>query len=155
MKSRYQTFSAIVCLLIAAGFMSVGYLVAPVLFSELGQKQAGQIAAVLFNQLSLIALIGMALVLTVMLVFEKQLKHVKSLLLSFVLLLTLKFWISPWMADIKERYPQGLDYASADWQLFASLHGIYQLLYLIVVSLLLYWSIKTLLTQSKSVVNQD
>ncbi|GKT11255.1 MAG: hypothetical protein ISEC1_P0218 [Thiomicrorhabdus sp.] len=152
LRNHYKALSVIICLVVAAAFIAVGYMVAPVLFSELAQKQAGQIMAVLFNKLSLLALILLMVVIAVTVYFERQLNTIKSLVLSLGLLVSLKFWISPWMAEIKASYPEGLNYGAADWNLFASLHGVYQLLYLIIVLLLFYWCIKVMLRRVEPVV---
>lgn len=138
----YKFLSGLVCFTLPVVMIVVGYVVAPVLFAELGQKQAGAIGAILFSHISLLVLIGLFTVIVLYAVFEKSMKSIKSVVVSLLLMGVLKFWISPWMAEIKASYPAGLSYAAVDWRLFASLHGVYQLLYLVVVLLLLYWSFR-------------
>jgi hypothetical protein len=122
--------------------VTIGYLVTPILFLELPQKQAGELAGLLFNRVSLIVSGSLILLIGFYAIYKNQLKQVKSLVLSLGLLMLLRFWISPWMAEIKGLYPLGLDKNSVDWPLFASLHGVYQVGYLSIILWLLYWSFK-------------
>ncbi|WP_019555969.1 DUF4149 domain-containing protein [Thiomicrorhabdus arctica] len=124
--------------------VTIGYLVTPILFSALPQHQAGELAGLLFNVASLIVSGSLFLLIAFYAFYKKKPKNVKSLGLSLGLLMTLRFWISPWMAEIKAHNPLGIDHNSADWSLFASLHGAYQMGYLSIILLLLYWSLKTL-----------
>jgi hypothetical protein len=143
-KGIYSQFASLWIMALISLLLTVGYWVTPVLFVELSQKQAGEIAGLLFNGASAVVLSGLFLLIGVYIVFEKSLKHVKTLGISLVLLMILRFWLSPWMAKIKAIYPLGIGKNSADWPLFAGLHGVYQLVYLAIVLLLLYWSLKTL-----------
>ena len=151
LKARYQIIAAMICLSLAIALISIGYLVAPVLFAELGKKQAGEIAGILFSQMSWVVLISLMIITAAYLFFEKSLASIKSLLVSLLLVGSLKFWITAWMVEIKLNNPLGVTYGAADWRLFASLHGVYQLFYLVVVILLIFWSVKTLLTAAKPV----
>lgn len=114
-----------------------GYLVAPVLFANLTAKVAGDIAGILFNITAYIALVSF-LIMAVLYKFQQRSGFlVWSNLLNLVIMLLAVFWLTPWMAEIKSSYPQGLSKESADWALFASLHGVYQLAYLVVMTLIL------------------
>ncbi len=143
-KLPYAKLASLWIIALVSLLLTTGYLVTPILFVELPSKQAGELAGLLFNRVSSIVMGSLFLLLGFYIVFEKKLKRVKSLGLSLVLLMMLRFWISPWMAEIKALYPLGIDKTSSDWPLFASLHGAYQMGYLIIILLLLYWSLKTL-----------
>ncbi|MGM0541248.1 MAG: DUF4149 domain-containing protein [Pseudomonadota bacterium] len=143
-KLPYAKLASIWIVGLATLLLTIGYLVTPILFSELSQNQAGKLAGLLFNKASLIVLGSLFLLVGFYAFYKKRLKLVKSLLLSLGLLMILRFWISPWMADIKALYPLGIDKNSADWILFASLHGAYQVGYLAIILLLFYWGLKAL-----------
>ena len=140
----YSKLASIWVMALVSLLLTIGYLVTPILFSELPQKQAGELAGVLFNWASLIVSGSLFLLIGFYAFYKNKLKQVKSLGLSLGLLMILRFWISPWMTEIKALYPLGLDKSSVDWPLFASLHGVYQIGYLAIILLLLYWSLKTL-----------
>lgn len=140
----YAKLASIWIIALVALLLTIGYLVTPILFSELPQKQAGELAGLLFNWASSIVLSSLFLLIGFYAFYKKRLKCVKSLSLSLGLLVILRFWISPFMSEIKALYPLGIDKSSADWSLFASLHGAYQIGYLSIILLLLYWSLKTL-----------
>lgn len=120
----------------------IGYFVTPVLFASLPEKQAGDIAALLFDGAALFVLLGLLFALVSYLAVERHLKSVKSLIVAAFLLVALRFWLGPWMADLKSDYPYGLTRQSVDWSVFAALHGAYQLLYLTIIALLLIWVVK-------------
>lgn len=140
----YAKLASIWIMALAILLLTIGYLVTPILFSELPQNQAGEVAGILFNGASLIVLGSLFLLIGFYAFYKNRLNFVKSLLLSLALLMILRFWISPWMANIKALYPLGIDKNSADWILFASLHGAYQVAYLAIILLLIYWSVKML-----------
>lgn len=140
----YSKLASIWIMVLVTLLVTIGYLVTPILFLELPQKQAGELAGLLFNRVSLIVSGSLILLIGFYAIYKNQLKQVKSLVLSLGLLMLLRFWISPWMAEIKGLYPLGLDKNSVDWPLFASLHGVYQVGYLSIILWLLYWSLKTL-----------
>jgi hypothetical protein len=140
----YSKLASIWVMALVSLLLTIGYLVTPILFIELPQIQAGELAGLLFNRASLIVSGSLILLIGFYAIYKNQLKQVKCLVLSLGLLMLLRFWISPWMAGIKGLYPLGLDKNSVDWPLFASLHGVYQVGYLFIILLLLYWSLKTL-----------
>lgn len=150
----YSKLASIWVVALASLLLTIGYLVTPILFSELPQKQAGELAGLLFNGASLIVSGSLFVLIGFYAFYQNKLKNVKSLTLSLVLLMILHFWISPWMTEIKALYPLGIDKSSVDWPLFASLHGVYQVGYLSIVLLLLYWSLKTLFGVIKNPFNR-
>ncbi len=123
-------------------WVTVGYFVAPVLFSELPSKLAGEVAGQLFYFSSLLLLVTLIMVLGVYIGIEQSLRSIRSLVAALFFVCLLHFWIAPWMAEIKEAYPLGLEKTSVDWELFSTLHGVYQLFFLAVIVLLLFWSLK-------------
>ena len=59
-------------------------------------------------------------------------------------LMSILLWVvSPWMNEIKQNYPLGITKESVDWTLFASLHGVYQLCYLLVIIMLIFIILKS------------
>lgn len=139
---RVKRVASLVVFAMAVLWITVGYLVAPVLFAELPSKLAGGVAAKLFEFSSLIILVVLVMVLGVYIGIEQSIRSIKSLVVATVLVSLLRFWIAPWMAEIKAAYPLGLTRSSPDWGDFSMLHGVYQLLFLMVIVLLLFWSIK-------------
>jgi len=138
---KVDRVASLVIFSMAILWITVGYLVAPVLFAELPSKLAGEVAGKLFEFSSLIVLVTLIMSLGVYVGIEQSIRSVKSLVIALILVSVLRFWIAPWMADIKMAYPLGLTRASPDWGTFSTLHGVYQLLFLIVIALLLFWSL--------------
>lgn len=120
---------------------TMGYVVTPILFSELDSKTAGDIAATLF---SIFSYFGMAVAI-VSLVILSRCKLTATPLPKWPMLLVLlltaisHFVLGGWMGQIKAYYPQGLNSQSVDWALFMQIHGVYQLLYVIVLLVFLGW----------------
>jgi len=152
--TRVNRIASLVVFAVTILWLTVGYVVAPVLFLELPSKQAGDVAGILFNISSLVVLVTLIMIVGVYIGLEISIKSIKSLILGLLLLFILRFWIAPWMADIKESYPQGLLRSSPDWELFSTLHGVYQLIYLAVIILLLIWSFKAGFKIEKAPVNK-
>lgn len=142
-SSYYSTslifYSAMISLL-----LTMGYLVTPVLFASLSSKLAGFIAGLLFSISGYLVL----LFLLVLLAWRISVRRVAiSIWFDFISVVLMGFllWIvSPWMVEIKAKYPQGIDKNAIDWPLFASLHGVYQVGYLIVIIMLIVAMLKTL-----------
>lgn len=124
--------------LIALSLMVViGYLVAPVLFHYLPDKTAGDIAGRLFDISSYVYLIVFTCIL-VLVKLQRQIGFVFwSSMINLVIILFIIFLLAPWMAEIKSLYSDGGLKKSVDWPLFASLHGVYQLGYVLVIMLLI------------------
>lgn len=145
----YARWSVLLMTISVTMLVTVGYLVVPILFTVLPQVQAGRIAAILFQYSSGITLLLITMVLLATVWLKPVLKQLKTVLFVWASLLVIKFGIARWMADIKARYPQGLDLTSADWKLFAMLHGVYQLFYLLIVITLCVWLWRALRQVSK------
>lgn len=135
---RFQVITLVMNTLLAMLLMTLGYLVAPLLFSTLETTVAGDLAGHLF------VFSGWTLVTVFSLwVGWSRFKQYRSsyvlvyYLTLFVMLLLLLI-VSPWMAEIKQNYPAGITRESIEWPLFASLHSIYQLGYLIVIIVLFF-----------------
>ncbi|MCF6253818.1 MAG: DUF4149 domain-containing protein [Thiomicrorhabdus sp.] len=139
---KVDRVASLVIFAMAILWVTVGYLVAPVLFAELPSKLAGEVAGKLFEFSSLIVLVVLIMLLGVYIGLEQSIRSIKSLVVAAVLVSLLRFWIAPWMAEIKAAYPLGVTRASPDWGTFSSLHGVYQLVFLMVIALLLFWSIQ-------------
>ncbi|VAW48509.1 hypothetical protein MNBD_GAMMA04-1732 [hydrothermal vent metagenome] len=141
-SSRVDRVASLIIFSMVILWLTVGYFVAPVLFSELPAKLAGEVAGQLFSFSSLTLLVTLIMVLGVYIGIEQSIRSVKSLVMGLFFVCLLRFWIAPWMVEIKEAYPQGLQRSSADWENFSTLHGVYQLFFLVVIILLLFWSFK-------------
>lgn len=143
MNSFHFRLALITPIVVACFLIIVGYVVTPVLFQQLPAKQAGAVASELFVYVAVVCLVSFSI-----LAFQSC-RHQQSLaqrwhwLLSIIIMSLLLFGLSPWMADIKATYPQGISHDSTDWKLFATLHGFYQLGYLMVLVLTLYGFYKT------------
>jgi hypothetical protein len=137
-------FNGLVMALITL-LMTVGYLVAPILFANLSSVVAGDLAGKLFAVSAVIVMLTLSVMIAWLYWMGFHLKLTWPLWLSNVVMLALYGWISPAMQAIKAQYPTGLSTHSAAWPEFAAWHGVYQVLYLVVIVLLLYWWIKNLL----------
>lgn len=139
----YHSISLIVYTFLATMLVVLGYIVAPVLFAAMSSKLAGYVAGVLFYIGGYITLV----LLLVLFAWHYGLKlAVKSIwpnIMAMLIMGVLLWLISPWMAEIKALYASGIDKESVDWPLFASLHGIYQLGYLIVIIMLIVAMLKS------------
>jgi len=120
--------------------ITVGYLVTPVLFDSLETKTAGDIAGILFQISGYITISILILLLLWQQFYKFTFVSIWPNRIVVLIMLLLLFWISPWMNKIKQDYPLGLTSDSADWPIFASLHGVYQVGYLIVI-IALIWSV--------------
>jgi hypothetical protein len=124
----------LVATLWAGSLWTVGYLVAPVLFSTLPDRVlAGSIAGSIFRIEAWLS-VGCGLVLLVMVVFDDASRERRSLLrLIVVMLLCVAvgyFGLQPWMAALREAAgPSGVLEGAARTQ-FGILHGVASLIYL-------------------------
>jgi len=113
------------------GMWTTGYIVAPVLFHMLSPVQAGTVAGQLFSLMSYIGLAsGILLLVSLLLDAGRQfLRQWRGPLLLIMLLLICvgEFVLQPKMEALREA---GLD--GANYQAFMRLHGISQILFLIV-----------------------
>lgn len=118
----------------AGSLWTVGYLVAPILFSTLSDRVlAGSIAGSIFRIEAWLS-VGCGLVLLVMVVFDDASRERRSLLrLIVVMLLSVVvgyFGLQPWMAALREAAgPSGVMEGAARTQ-FGILHGVASLIYL-------------------------
>jgi hypothetical protein len=118
----------------AGSLWTVGYLVAPVLFSTLSDRVlAGSIAGSIFRIEAWLS-VGCGLVLLVMVVFDDASRERRSLLRLIVVMLLCVvvgyFGLQPWMAALREAAgPSGVMEGAARTQ-FGILHGVASLIYL-------------------------
>jgi len=113
------------------GMWSIGYIVAPVLFSVIDDRQqAGLIAGHIFTAMSIIGLIcGVSLLLSNL--FQHPIAknwRAAVLVLMLVLISISQFVIQPIMADLKA---QGLVQGSEQAIQFGRMHGVSSVLFLI------------------------
>lgn len=127
-------------LLFAVLLIVVGYVVAPVLFVNLDQVDAGDVVGKLLSYANLALLVTLLSLLILSATKWLQLVHRWLLLISVTIVLLTEYWISPLMQAIKAIYPDGLTQASPAWGEFAMWHGIYQLLFLSLIASLFVWS---------------
>jgi len=130
---------------------TVGYLVAPLLFQTLDQVTAGSIVGQLLNISNWIVLTGLLSLLVIRLFGMKQLILNWVLLICVGILVFIQYWLSPVMESIKLASPEGLTKASEAWPAFAMWHGVYQLLFLLLILLLLTWS----MANAKSLIRME
>lgn len=124
---------------LAAGFivlnLTIGYGVAPVLFSQLPSQTAGEIMAVLLSAIYWVD----SVVLLLMLVISRNkfsLKRESMLIISFVAVGLNLGLISPIMAELKH---MTVDTLSVMGMNFAAWHGVSQLLFLTAWLSILVW----------------
>ncbi|QWD75024.1 DUF4149 domain-containing protein [Polynucleobacter sp. TSB-Sco08W16] len=148
-NTRTQRAFTVVSGLWVGSFITVGFLVVPVLFSTLGDRQvAGMVAANLFKTT---ALIGVALSILLMLMANHlvRLDHQQFRFIRWILLamlsctITAAFIIIPWMNSLRDQALfAGLSVSeSTNAILFNRLHGVSSTLFMIqsVLGLLLVW----------------
>ena len=115
------------------GMWTIGYLVAPVLFGTLNDRQlAGDLAGFLFKIIGIIGLVsGVILFLLAITEFGRhwfRTWRVWTLIVMVTLVGTGLFVLQPMMQDLKA---QGLIQGSIQATRFGQLHGISSILYLI------------------------
>ena len=140
---NYHSISLVVYTFLATLLIVLGYIVTPILFAALSSKIAGQVAGVLFNIGGYVSLVLLLILFAWHYGLRLAVKSIWPNIMAMMIMIVLLWLISPWMAEIKALYPSGLDKNSADWPLFASLHGIYQLGYLLVITLLIAEMLKS------------
>ena len=146
---RTQRIFNIVSGLWVGSFITVGFLVVPVLFSTLGDRQvAGVVAALLFKATAYIgvALSGFLMVMAIHLVRQG---HQHYTLIRWILLGMLAcaigtaFIIIPWMNSLRDQalYAGLAIRESSNAMLFGRLHGVSTVLFMIqsALGLLLVW----------------
>jgi hypothetical protein len=146
---RIQRIFSILSGLWVGSFITVGFLVVPVLFSTLGDRQvAGMVAASLFKTTAYIgfALSGFLMVMANYLVRQG---HQYYRLIRWILLGMLActigaaFIIIPWMNSLRDQalYAGLAVRESSNAMLFSRLHGVSSILFMIqsALGLLLVW----------------
>ena len=146
---RTQRIFNILSGLWVGSFITVGFLVVPVLFSTLGDRQvAGMVAALLFKATAYIgvALSGFLMVMANHLVRQG---HQHYTLIRWILLGMLAcaigaaFIIIPWMNSLRDQalYAGLAVHESSNAMLFGRLHGVSSVLFMIqsALGLLLVW----------------
>lgn len=131
-------------LIFATWLAVIGYLVAPVLFSELDPLKAGNLVGMLLSITNIVLLAGLFGLLVARWLVFKWLIANGLLVLSVILICVSEFWLSPKMQVIKEQYPLGLSKTSPQWETFMTLHGVYQLVFLALILVLVVWSVLNL-----------
>ena len=139
----YFASSQVLYLVLTTMLITVGYIVTPVLFEQLSSKIAGDIAGILFQFSGYITLAFLVLLLIWQLTLKVKFSFSWPNVLSFSIMLILLWWINPLMSEIKAKNPLGVTHNSADWPLFASLHGAYQIGYLLVIIMLILGMVKS------------
>lgn len=124
-----------VLIVILTANITIGYVVAPVLFSQLTSEQAGNIMSVLLNQLYWVdMLVGLSVL--VFLMVKKQCAIKREIWLSgFVAFTALNsFWVSPVMENLKV-----IKEPVKNAMTFAQWHGISQIIFLVAWIMILTW----------------
>ncbi|WEJ63493.1 DUF4149 domain-containing protein [Thiomicrorhabdus lithotrophica] len=140
---NYHSISLVIYTFLATLLIVLGYIVTPILFATLTSKMAGHVAGVLFNIGGYISVVLMLILFAWHYGLKLEAKSIWHNFLAMMIMIVLLWLISPWMGEIKALYPSGIDKSSVDWPLFASLHGIYQLGYLIVIIMLIVAMLKS------------
>ncbi|MEA3406423.1 MAG: DUF4149 domain-containing protein [Pseudomonadota bacterium] len=131
-------------LILAVLLATVGYLVAPIVFQSLDQVSAGDLVGTLLTVSNWIVLTGLVSLLVIRWLAIKSLIYSWMLLISIGIVIFNQYWLSPLMQSIKLDYPHGLTQSSEAWPEFAMWHGVYQLLFLLLILLLFIWSVVNL-----------
>lgn len=136
MRKLAEALYFVIVTLWVGGMWAIGYLVAPVLFASLGDRQlAGMIAGKLFALIGWIGL-GSAAYLLLFLIFRAGSRVLKSSVFWLVVVMLLltaasQFGIQPLMAQLKaDALPREV-MASVLRDRFAAWHGISSILYLL------------------------
>lgn len=148
-NAKAQRFFSVISGLWVGSFITIGFLVVPVLFSSLGDRQvAGMVAASLFKATAYIglALSGFLMVMSNYLVLHG---HQRYRLIRWILLgmlactISAAFIIIPWMNSLRDQALfAGLSVReSTNAILFGRLHGVSSALFMVqaVLGLVLVW----------------
>lgn len=146
MRRFWDGLAGMVLVLWIGGMWAIGYVVAPVLFSSLGDKQlAGMLAGKLFELMAWIG-VASAIYLLVYRIAREGAGALKTLLfwaVALMLALTLAghFGIQPIMQGLKDQAMPHAVMQSVFADRFARWHGVSSILYLIqsALGLLLVW----------------
>ena len=129
----FQITERILLTLWIGGMWSVGYIVAPTLFSMLEDRAlAGAVAGQLFTIMSFVGLVAAAVLLSAQLYYAESDWHrnwrVWVLLLMLLLIVIGEFYLQPLMAELKSG---GLSQGSDNARQFGQLHGVASALFVI------------------------
>mgnify|MGYP001765347513 CR=1 FL=1 len=146
MKNLADGLASLLLVLWVGGLWAIGYIAAPTLFAELGDRQlAGNVAGVLFKWMAWVGIAagGYLLVHRLGKLGFPALKQAYFWIVLIMLLLTLgqHFGIQPVMQALKDQaFPQAV-MESAFRDRFAAWHGVSSVVYLIesVLGLVLVW----------------
>jgi hypothetical protein len=146
MRRFWDGLAGVALVLWIGGIWAIGYVAAPVLFANLGDKQlAGMLAGKLFALMAWIAIMSASYLLTYRLVRDGAvaLKTLFFWAVALMLALTLAghFGIQPIMQSLKDQAMPHAVMQSVFADRFARWHGVSSILYLIqsTLGLLLIW----------------
>ncbi|KUJ74975.1 hypothetical protein AVO42_06305 [Thiomicrospira sp. XS5] len=120
--------------------VTIGYVVAPVLFGRLSSEMAGELMGVFLTGLYGFDLIFMSVLLLMLIVQKRFRAKREALLVVSSLLVAANLWgISPLMTELKS---MGLATSPELFGMtFAQWHGISQALFMLMLGLLVVWGI--------------
>ena len=129
----FQITERLLLTLWVGGMWSVGYIVAPTLFSTLDDRTlAGAVAGQLFTIISFIGVVAATVLLSAQLYHAERVWHrnwrVWVLLLMLLLIVIGEFYLQPLMAELKNA---GLAEGSENARRFGQLHGVASALFVI------------------------
>lgn len=129
----FQITERILLTLWIGGMWSVGYIVAPTLFSLLDDRAlAGAVAGQLFTIMSFIGVVAATVLLSAQLYHAEMVWHrnwrIWVLLLMLLLIVIGEFYLQPLMVELKS---DGLSEGSINARRFGRLHGLASVLFLI------------------------
>ncbi|MGC9386877.1 MAG: DUF4149 domain-containing protein [Hydrogenovibrio sp.] len=119
--------------------ITLGYIVAPVLFNGLSSEQAGQLMGVFLTGLYGFDLVWLSLMLLVLALQRRFYWAREAILVSAILWVALNLWgVSPLMSALKS-----LDVATSRIYglTFAQWHGISQMLFLLMLLCCIVWGL--------------
>lgn len=133
-------------LLLSVYLTVIGYVVAPLLFEVLSDKQAGELVGRLLDSANWVVLTGLLVLIMSRWLGDRDLHSLWMLVLALIFTAVSHFGLSPKMQSIKESVGYQLIHSSLQWREFMMWHGLYQLLFLSVILLLVVWSMRNLNT---------
>lgn len=132
--------------------LTIGYGVAPVLFSQLDSEVAGEIMAVLLSATYWLDIIILLLMLWISRQAAKWVKRDRWLWGALTAIVINLAWISPLMAQLKQLPEMDAIILGLN---FAAWHGVLQLVFLCAWLSVLIWSLLTSRAASKAVMNNS
>lgn len=132
--------------------LTIGYGVAPVLFSQLDSEVAGEIMAVLLSVVYWLDIIILLLMLWISRQAGKWVKRDRLLWIALTAVVINLAWISPVMVQLKQLPEMDSIILGLN---FAAWHGLSQLVFLCAWLSVLIWSLLTSRAASKAVMNNS